>query len=113
MRGSAWHYATRLLAPRSFHSAEGCSGGGQEAGGRSRGQVGISRATRGSVSRPKSDRRHLQPDAPLSAQARRRLSRSPPSLPLPTPSLPSGTGVFLATLCRLSALLILFPYFRP
>ncbi|XP_025776083.1 LOW QUALITY PROTEIN: period circadian protein homolog 1 [Puma concolor] len=39
MRGSAWHYATRLLAPRSFHSAEGCNGGGQAAGGRSRGQV--------------------------------------------------------------------------
>ncbi|XP_054431672.1 period circadian protein homolog 1 isoform X2 [Pteronotus mesoamericanus] len=36
MRGSAWHYATRLLAPRSFHSAAGCNGG-QAAEGRSRG----------------------------------------------------------------------------
>lgn len=39
MRGSAWHYATHLLAPRSFHSAAGCNGGRQAAGGRSRGQV--------------------------------------------------------------------------
>lgn len=69
MRGSAWRYATRLLAPRSFHSAEGCNGGGPAAGGRSRGQVGISRATRGPVSRPKSDRRHFQPEAPLWALA--------------------------------------------
>lgn len=39
MRGSAWRYATRLLAPPGFHSAAGCNGGGQAAGGRSRGQV--------------------------------------------------------------------------
>lgn len=39
MRGSAWRYATRLLAPLSFHSAAGCNGGRQAAGGRSRGQV--------------------------------------------------------------------------
>lgn len=91
MRGSAWHYATRLLAPRSFHSAEGCNGGGQAAGGRSRGQVGISRATRGPISRPKSDRRHFQPEAPLSALALRRHTGNAPSLPLSTPSLPWGT----------------------
>lgn len=42
MRGSAWHYATHLLAPRSFHSAAGCNGGRQAAEGRSRGQVGVS-----------------------------------------------------------------------
>lgn len=41
MRGSAWRYATRLLAPPGFHSAAGCNGGGQAAGGRSRGQVSI------------------------------------------------------------------------
>lgn len=39
MRGSAWHYATHLLAPRSFHSAAGCNSGGQAAEGRSRRQV--------------------------------------------------------------------------
>ncbi|KAM5214929.1 period circadian protein homolog 1 isoform 3-T3 [Hipposideros larvatus] len=39
MRGSAWHYATRLLSPRSFHSFAGCNSGGQATGGRSRRQV--------------------------------------------------------------------------
>ncbi|KAM7068016.1 period circadian protein homolog 1 isoform 2-T2 [Molossus nigricans] len=39
MRGSAWHYAIHLLAPRSFHSAAGCNGSGQTAVGRSLGQV--------------------------------------------------------------------------
>ncbi|XP_019521512.1 PREDICTED: period circadian protein homolog 1 isoform X3 [Hipposideros armiger] len=39
MRGSAWHYATRLLSPRSFHSVAGCNSGGQATGGRSRRQV--------------------------------------------------------------------------
>lgn len=39
MRGSAWHYAIHLLAPRSFHSAAGCNGGRPGAEGRSRGQV--------------------------------------------------------------------------
>lgn len=71
------------------------------------------RGHRGPVSRPKSDRRHFQPDAPLSAQALRRLPGGLPSLPLPTPSLPSGTWVFLPTLYRLSALLILLPYLQP
>lgn len=42
MRGSAWHYATRLLAPQSFHSFAGCNSSGQAARGRSRGQVGVS-----------------------------------------------------------------------
>lgn len=39
MRGSARHYATRLLAPQSFHSFAGCNSSGQAARGRSRGQV--------------------------------------------------------------------------
>lgn len=39
MRGSDWHYATRLLAPRSFYSAAGSDGGGLAAEGRSRRQV--------------------------------------------------------------------------
>lgn len=34
MRGSAWHYATHLLAPRSFHSASGCNGGATAAASR-------------------------------------------------------------------------------
>lgn len=52
MRGSAWRYATRLLAPRSLHSAAGCNGGGQATGGHSRGQVSISAATPGAGLRP-------------------------------------------------------------
>ena len=52
MRGSAWRYATRLLAPRSLHSVAGCNGGGQAAGGHSRGQVSISAATPGAGLRP-------------------------------------------------------------
>ena len=52
MRGSAWRYATRLLAPLSFHSAAGCNGGRQAAGGRSRSQVSISAATRVASLRP-------------------------------------------------------------
>lgn len=85
MRGSVWHYATRLLAPRSFHSAERCNRGGQATGGRSRDQVGISRATRGPVSRSKSD---FQPEALLSALALGRHTGNPPPLPLSTPSRP-------------------------
>lgn len=51
MRGSARHYATRLLAPQSFHSAAGSNSGGQAVGGRSRGQVGVSVAPATSTSR--------------------------------------------------------------
>lgn len=60
MRGSAWHYAIHLLAPRSFHSAAGCNGGRPGAEGRSRGQVGVSVTTppppREPVTSSKSDR---------------------------------------------------------
>lgn len=52
MRGSAWHYATHLLAPPSFHSAAGCNGSGQAAEGRSRGQVGVFVTARGRLPVP-------------------------------------------------------------
>nr|XP_020031105.1 period circadian protein homolog 1 isoform X2 [Castor canadensis] len=39
MRGSAWHYATRLSASKSFCSVAGWNGCGQAAGGRSYGKV--------------------------------------------------------------------------
>lgn len=50
MRGRAWRYATRLLAPRSFYAAAGCDGSGQPSGVRSGGQVRISAATWGGSS---------------------------------------------------------------
>jgi hypothetical protein len=68
MRGSAWHYATRLSASKSFCSVAGWNGCGQAAGGRSYGKVGISTATLGSVSVPEPSCRHFGLDWPLSVQ---------------------------------------------
>lgn len=98
MRGSDWHYATRLLAPRSFYSAAGSDGGGLAAEGRSRRQVGVSVTTQGPTTSSEPVRHHFQPDVPLLAQVLRRHTNNASSLPLSTPSLPLRTQVFLATL---------------
>lgn len=93
MRGSAWHYATHLLAPRSFHSAAGCNGGRQAAEGRSRGQVGVSVAPPPPGSRLPAPNR-IAPTFSLICCFRPRSSDSTPvthlPLPLSTPSAPLG-----------------------
>lgn len=114
MRGSAWHYATHLLAPRSFHSAAGCNGGRQAAEGRSRGQVGVSVAPLPPGSRLPAPNR-IAPTFSLICCFRPGSSDSSPiihlPLPRPRPLSPAGGQVwFLATLHRLSVLMTLLPY---
>lgn len=93
MSGSAWHYATHLLAPRSFHSAAGGNGGRQAAEGRSRGQVGVSVTPhpREPVTTSKSDRPYFQPDVLFPAQEFRRHTNNPSSCPA-VHSLPAPWG---------------------